>query len=424
MASISTLRPYRYASDRVADPGAVIAPPYDVVTADARRALLDRDRHNIVRLILPEDGDGRYDHAAHLLREWIEDGVLVREPRRALYAYSESFIDPRSGDQATRRGFIAAVMLEPFSAGIVLPHERTLSAPKADRLKLMRATRADLEPIFGIYADPSGDSLQRLATYDAAEPLIDATDADGARHRIVRIDDADAVDAFIGDLSGESILIVDGHHRYETALAYHAERVAAQDAPEAASTIMMFLAPTSDPGLIILPTHRVVHSLAEFDPDALLESLSEHFVVKFFTNLNEAIAALGATSELPALLLLTRGRVALARLRNSASLHEIVPADMPEPVRSLDVTVLHEYILGRLLGIDAEAQTQQRNIHYVKSDADAVAALDDSSVNLVVMMNATRLDQVEAVARSGSVMPQKSTFFYPKLASGLLINPL
>lgn len=433
MPRIAPFRPFRYNPARNADLGAVIAPPYDVVTPERRRQLLDADPHNVIQLILPE-GETGYEDAASMLASWIDRAVLVREPGPALYAYTQVFTHPFGGALTERRGVIAALALSPFESGEVLPHERTLKGPKADRLALMRSTRANLEAIFGVYRDPSAASSSRLEAIVEGPPIVDVEDSDGVRHRLWRVDDPAAIAAFESDLAAGPVFIVDGHHRYETALNYQrlmreqeaaegdgAERKTSASAPY--DSIMIFLAPTSDPGLLILPTHRVVHSLEAFSMESLLESLGEAFAIERRHDRAAALEAL-ASEPGPAYLLASRDGIWFARLRPEIDPARLVGGDVPAALTGLDVTILHDYILDRLLGVSAEAQAEQRNLDYVKSAADAFDAAAAERTQFVVLMNPTRMEQVEAVAESGSVMPQKSTYFYPKLASGLLFNPL
>jgi uncharacterized protein (DUF1015 family) len=429
MATIAPFNALRYNPEMIPDLGAVIAPPYDVISPEKRHMLLERDRHNVIRLILPEgDESTKYRRAGELFREWIASELLISDGEPAIYPYAQTFTHPATGQRIERRGFIARVGLEPFSAGVILPHERTLSGPKQDRLRLMETTDANLEAIFGIYRDSGNASTGRLAELmSSQEPLVRAVDSDGVEHRLWRAADRERIEGFAGDLRQNVIFIVDGHHRYETALNYRAARRAADPSlPEGSpiDSIMMFIAPTSDPGLLILPTHRIVHSIEGFDFQTLLDSLRQHFVVTEFSSPDEGVKRLPEHAERPAFLLLSGGRTILASVRDDLSPASIVEADLPEAVRELDVAILHEHILEQLLGISKEAQAEQRNLRYVKSTEEALAEAGNERTQLVVMMNPTRLDQVERVAESGEVMPQKSTYFYPKLASGLLFNPL
>jgi uncharacterized protein (DUF1015 family) len=425
MPSISTFAPLRFNPRAVPDLGAVIAPPYDVISEERRRQLLARDPHNFIRLILPEGTDEtRYATAALLFDEWQKANVLIREEGDALYLYTQAFDHPESGARVVRHGFISRVRLSPFSSGEILPHERTLSGPKADRLRLMEATNANLEPIFGVYRDPRGESARRLESLTAqSDPLIEATDADGVLHRIWRVT-GEAAESFARDLAASTVFIVDGHHRYETALNYQAAHGSSDGVERPIDSIMMFLAPMADPGLVILPTHRVVHSLASCDLGALVEQLREHFEITSVATGEEGLQLLAARTTTPSFLLLGGGQMVVASLREHTDIGALVDPSLPHSLAELDVTILHEYILERLLGISKDAQANQTNLRYVKSAEDAFAESRKGDVQLVAMMNATRLEQVERVAESGHVMPQKSTYFYPKLASGLLINPL
>ncbi|MBC8144922.1 MAG: DUF1015 domain-containing protein [bacterium] len=414
----------RFNPELVSNPGAVIAPPYDVISDERRSQLLRSDPNNFIRLILPEGNDDtRYQNAGELFAEWQRSKILVQESDAGLFLYTQSFNHPATRERIVRHGILARVRLSPFSDGEILPHERTLSGPKADRLKLMEATDANLEPIFGVYRDRSGASAQRLeALTKRDEPMIDATDADGVLHRVWRLVGPD-IEPFQQELATNTVFIVDGHHRYETALNYRNAR-GGTPGGRPIDSILMFIAPMADPGLIILPTHRVVHSLESFDFGSLVEKLRAHFVIATVATSEEGISRLQQNQMTPSFLLMGGGRMVVATLKSDADISEIVDPALPKGLSELDVTILHEFIIESLLGISKEAQASQTNLRYVKSNADAFAESLKPDVQLVVMMNATRLDQVERVAESGHVMPQKSTYFYPKLASGLLINPL
>lgn len=406
-----------------------MAPPYDVISTERLAELRRLHPNNITHLTLPEgEGAERYQRAGQILSEWLREHVLERRPAPAFYLYTQTFAHPESGEQITRHGFIGTLHLEPFSAGSVLPHERTLSGPREDRLSLMETTAANLEPIFGMYPDPENTSLELLQNaMESADLFIDVVDQGGVRHRMVEVTDAPTITALAGDVARQNVYIVDGHHRYETALNYRKMRRDAEpDLPEndPVDSIMIYLSPMSDPGLVILPTHRIIHSLPSFDFDSVLESLAPYFTVVPYDTPEEGFRHLRAVPETIALLLLVPGRQVLATLKPGTTGSDLVGADQPQAVAELDVSVLHHFLLERLLGIDRAAQEAQRNLHYAKSTADAIAALNKPGTQLVAAMNPPRFPQVQAVAGSGHVMPQKSTYFYPKLASGLLLNRL
>lgn len=423
MPAIAPFAPLRFtATDSQIDPGAVIAPPYDVISPAQRLALLASDPHNVIQLILPEgDGDAKYAAAGEVYRRWINEGVLVREQEPGLYPYTQTFRNPNDGTSVTRTGFICSLGLVPFSEGSVLPHERTLSGPKADRLKLMQATDANLEPIFGMYSDPDEASIERLRAIATSDtPMLDVTDPDGVRHQLWRTTDPATVAAFVDDLQASNIFIVDGHHRYETALNYR-EMMGEGTGRDG---IMIFLAPSSDPGLLILPTHRVVRDLPAFSFEALLAELEPNFSLTEYPDRASGHAALAATEPDIAYLLLRGDRTLLVRLRDGTDPATLVGTDVPTALATLDVTILHDYIFEKLLDMSRSSQADQQNLDYIKNTPDAFSAADLPTTEMVAMMNPPRLDQVESVASSGGVMPQKSTYFYPKLASGLLINDL
>ncbi|MGE3801974.1 MAG: DUF1015 family protein, partial [Candidatus Kapaibacterium sp.] len=346
----------------------------------------------------------------------------------ALYPYSQTFIHPDTGDEITRIGIISLLQLEPFDKGIVLPHERTLKGPREDRLRLMEETKANLESIFGMFPDPEQTGLETLRSFvSEVEPMMEVADESGTIHRVWEVTDND----FIGRLSEQidqvPVYIVDGHHRYVTALNYRDQwRATNPESTEAdlpVDYIMIYLTPMSDPGLVILPTHRVVHSLADFNAEQLFEKLSTHFDLTPVTSFEEGFTEL-AESDRTAFLFGTTDRSILAELKPEVSPADLVGEDVPPAVAELDVTILHSYIFDQLLGITPEAQELQKNLGYAKSQVDALNALEDEKTELVVGLNPTRFSQVERVANSSDVMPQKSTYFYPKLASGLTLNLL
>jgi uncharacterized protein (DUF1015 family) len=396
----------------------LVAPPYDVVSPADRAELEARSPYNIVRIDLPQ-GEDKYAKAARELRRWVEQGILRRDAAPALYRYHQVF-STGSGEH-TRKGFICRVRLRRFEEGVVLPHERTLSGPRLDRLELSRACRTNLSQVFGLYADPQGKVDVELASVESSAPAIEARLAPGVVHRIWRLTDSAAHQRIGAAMAEKKIYIADGHHRYETMLAIRDElRPQARSQRSSIEYGSMFLTGMEDPGLEILPTHRVVHGLAGFELDAFLTRLRKRFQV-------EAVEP-AAADKLRALLgkrersyLVASGdRLHLLSLRPGEE--RTVPG--PQVLRGLDVPILHALILEETLGIDRSAQERQTNLRYLK---DFQAALDEASrpgVQAAFLLNPTRIGQLKAVADAGEVMPQKSTFFYPKLASGLVLDPI
>ncbi len=440
MASIAPLTPLRYDLSRLSSGLAgVVAPPYDVISPDERAALAARDPHNVVRLILPEgEGDAKYANAAAILEAWRKDGVLIRDGKPAFYRYDQTFRPP-GGDAAataiTRRGFLALVQLAPYSTRDVLPHERTLSGPKEDRLKLFRATRTNLSPGFMLYRDPRGELDGPLESGDV---LTELATADGVHHVLAKVTERDAVHAIVEGVARSSLLIADGHHRYETALRYSEEISLANPNASARAEhrfFMVFLANGDDKNLVVFPTHRHVHSLPNFSFDDLLRHAEATFDVRRLPDgadaeaVRSAVATAGRTTS--AIAACARdGRVAVLSLRADVDLAKH-PAlgQRPEVLRKTDVAVLHSGILEHILGITPEAQAAKTNLWYPQDTRAALEKLRRSSDEreggqVLFVMNATPVAQVRSVAEAGEVMPQKSTFFFPKVLTGLAIHTL
>jgi uncharacterized protein (DUF1015 family) len=387
-----------------------------------------------VRLILPEgEGDAKYAHAASVLAAWQAAGVLFRDPEPAFYTYDQTFLPPEGGTKAiTRRGFLAGVRLVPFSERVVLPHERTLSGPKEDRLKLFRATRTNLSPGFMLYRDPGGALDGPL---DTGEIVTEFSTADGIHHVLAKVADEDALRAVVEGVRRSTLLIADGHHRYETALRYSQEVDASLKAPAPPLAehryFMTFLANGDDPNLVVFPTHRHVHSLATFSFDELLRRAAEVFEVQPLDRGADAPRVMSALQAArrpgrPSFVAAAGdGRVALFTLRTDVDLagHPEL-GKRPEVLRKTDVAVLHDGVLEHILGITPEAQAQKTNIWYPQDARAALAELRGGKGQALFLMNATPVADVRRVAEAGEVMPQKSTFFYPKVLTGLAIHTL
>jgi uncharacterized protein (DUF1015 family) len=441
MADIAPLRPLRFA---VPEMSSVVAPPYDVISPTERLDLMARSPHNVVRLILPDgEGDARYGQAATLLGAWRKEGVLVRDEQAAFYRYDQTFEPPGGGAKRTRRGFLALVRVVPFKDRVVLPHERTLSGPKEDRLKLFRATRTNLSPGFMLYRDPKRVLDGPLET---GEVVSTFTTLDGIEHRIAKVTAPDAIRTIVDHIGKSSLLIADGHHRYETALHYSQEI----DGAEASTTrpylprpehryFMSFLCNGDDPDLVVFATHRLVHSLPSFDWDEFLAKAGELFEVTPQTgDLKAAEARLSesgrGTTALLAVAAKNGGKgkngsrqpkMALLTLRSGLDLEKHPTlGQRPRVVRTTDVAVLHSGILEHMLGISLEAQVKKTNLAYLQDPKQGLAQLESGEGQVLFLMNPTPVAQVREVAEAGEVMPQKSTYFYPKVLTGLAIHTL
>ena len=434
------LRPFRalrFDPSSVGDLATVVAPPYDVIGPAERERLIARHPANVVRLDLPaeEIGDGpddRYRRAARTLAAWRSDGTLRKDPHPSIYVYEQSYRVPGSDAERTQRGYFARLRLEPFGAdGGILRHERTLSAPREDRYKLLRATGVNTSPVIGLFEDRSGGTAERLQAIAAGPPDVDLTDGDGVRHRLWSvIADGDGPAAVVAAAilaagAASPITIADGHHRYETALQYRDERRMTRSCEEdpAFDYLLVLLLEASAQQLTVLPTHRLVRGLGEEAAVRLVSSSSEWFDVQAVASGAELAAAfVGATTSggRGRLGLWTRAGGAILTARRAAFTPWLPPGG--EALRSLDVTLL-DVALQRLAGIDDEA-IQAGAVTYTKSAVDAISAVDpDTGIDAAFLLEPTPIASIEAVARDGDVMPQKSTYFYPKALTGLVINP-
>jgi uncharacterized protein (DUF1015 family) len=433
MADIQAFRAYRYDLGRVGTLSDVVAPPYDVIDAGLQQALYAKSPYNVIRLILNQDqpndseADNRYTRAARCLRDWQQDGVLVQDSARGLYVYHQEFaVESR---RYTRRGFMARVRLERFGEGRIYPHEETMSGPKADRLKLTRATAMNLSQIFGLYPDADGTVQARLDTAVARNVPLEAVDHLGVVSRLWPVTDQHVVSTVTGLMGPRSVFIADGHHRYETALRYLDERRAAGEVPDAdapTNFVLMMLVSMSDPGLIILPTHRLVFGLPDLNADRLRELLRQHFAVeaigqgeKAACNTWELIEADGG-QDLLGFGTVADGTWLTARLRSPQAMASLA-GEHSAAWRGLAVSVLHMLVLGKLLAEGLNARPECRYVHLVREVQDAVAA---RQCQLAVLVPPARMEHVEQIAGNLEKMPAKSTFFYPKLLSGLVFNPL
>ncbi|HLK93903.1 MAG TPA: DUF1015 domain-containing protein [Polyangia bacterium] len=429
MADIVPFRGLRYDPERVGDMSRVLAPPYDVI-GDAERAELEaRHPQNVVRIELPRgEGDARYAEAARLLGAWTTEGIVRAEAKPAFYVYEQQFALPQApGRLYTRRGFFAAVRLEPFERRVILPHEKTLAGPKEDRLKLMRATRTQTSPIFGLYRDADGGAREIVDAAAAAVPAVDATTADRVRHRLWRLAEPTAIAGLVRLLGEKQILIADGHHRYETLLGLGPELRALDYAAggAAADFAMMFLARAEDPGLLVLPTHRLVKNLPELDFAGLRAAAGAAFDITEGDEataeaIEERLGREGTAGVVFAVRVPGVERTTWFTLKSIVDLSALGPPAL----RKLDVTVLHGVILGPILGIDAAAMESQSYLGYTHDTAEAMARVAAGEAQAAFFMNATKVEEVLAACEAGFVLRQKSTYFQPKLATGLVMYGL
>ncbi len=435
MAEIAGFRGLLYDPSRV-EMDSVLAPPYDVIDDAGREQLAKHDK-NCVRIILPkvdEPGDAKYQHAHDLMTQWSEQGIFVRDARPAIYRYHQVYQHAELGEApVTRRGFIAAVRLHDFDEHVILRHERTLKGPKIDRLKLWEATSAHLSQIFTLYSDPSSAIDANFASAESAPADLDGTTEDGTRHLLWRVSDPKVIAKVSEQMADKNLYIADGHHRYETMLALRDRKLAANPSAAPRSSVrfgMMFLANIDDPGLVVLPTHRMIHSLAELDVSALRTRLQVYFDLRDVEGALDQAALVRkelaeAAKRGPSFGMMVPGHsgMCILTLKADADLGKAGLTGSKETL-ALDVTLLHELVLDRGLGITREHQEAQTNIEYFKDTQKALDARAKGQGQLLFLMNATLVSQVVAVYDADEVMPQKSTFFYPKIASGMVFNPI
>ncbi len=461
MADIIPFRGLRYSE--LSGLSRLVAPPYDIISPQYRRELYARDPHNVVRVDfgMPEDGDSegnnQYTRAAKNLGRWLGDGVLKREGKPALYLYEIEYETP-SGEKKTMRGFICLLKLEEWDKGIVLPHEGTLKGPKADRFELLKAASASASQVFALYSDPEKKISRLLASAvrsEAGLPAlpVEAIDDDGSRHRLRVVTDTETIDAVRRAMTGKKIFIADGHHRYETALAYRdyrraeaagqseAGRPAAWTGEEGFNFFPVFLSNMDENGLTILPTHRLILDAGNLTLDDVLERSSRYFKIKRFPFLPEnedearagflrSLAEAGKDSPHEA------GRPAfgfcwdsapcyyLLTLKDMDAVSRLHGHNRSETYCNLDVTILHSLIVENALGIDTDKISSSQPVQFEKDSERAIDRVASGEFAMCFLLNPTKVGEVKKIALAREIMPQKSTYFYPKLLTGLVIADL
>lgn len=433
MAEIQAFRAFRYDLGRIGALSDVVAPPYDVIDPALQDKLYSRSPHNVVRLILNKDtpndteANNRYTRAAQTLRDWQNEGILVQDSARALYVYHQEF--EVEGRRFTRKGFMARVRLEKFGQGKIYPHEETMSGPKEDRLKLTRATNMNLSQVFGLYPDEEGAAQAQLdAAIERSLPL-EATDHLGVTSRLWPVTNQQVTSAVTGLLGPKPVFIADGHHRYETALRYLEERRQAgevRSADAAPNFVLMMLVRMNDPGLVILPTHRLVAGLGELRSESLARILRPHFEVEttgsgptaarhtwelIETDGGQDILGFGTVAD---------GAWHIARFK-SPELMAKLATEHSRAWQGLAVSILHKVVLEKLLPEAGQGAPRCHYVHLLREATDSIAARD---CQLAVLVPSAEMTHVEQIAGNLEKMPPKSTYFYPKLLSGLIFHSL
>jgi len=414
MADVQPLRALHYDLAEVGSLDAVAAPPYDVIDPEQRERLAARSPYNVVRVDLPEGDPDPYAEAAAIFARWQEEGALVRDDEPALWTLTQDYTGP-DGRRLTRRGVFARVRVEDYGPGRIRPHERTHPGPKEDRLRLTRATKANLSPIFSLYDDPGGATASVLL---AAEPFGEQTDDDGTVNRLARVGDPAAIAAFQRALEPAELLIADGHHRYETARVY-ADEVGGEGEHR---YVLMCLVALQDSGLTVFPTHRLIRDTTPQSQEALANTLRALFAIE---EIDQADLR-PPDGDGP----LTMGyidshfkRAFRLTLKDQASADEAL-AGMPEAYRHLDTAVLEALVLNGPLGLSEDDIAHLKGLGYSRTDDEALQLVLSGEYDAAFFLRSTPIEQVRAIAAAGVNMPPKSTYFFPKVPTGLLFNPL
>lgn len=425
MAEIKGYKGLRFNCEKAGKIEELVCPPYDIISDQQREEYIKTNPHNIIRLELPK-GDHKYNKAAEILNDWLEKGILVKEDKPAIYIYEEEFT--AYGERKAIKGIICRVKLEEFSKGIILPHEFTLSKAKEDRLNLMKATNCNFSQIYSLYMDGGKNTLGKIDSLSKSEPDIQLQDNDNVTHRMWIIKDEKAIADICSDFTDRKLYIADGHHRYETALNYRnylREQGLAKEG-DACDYQMMMLVDMEHPGLVVFPTHRLVRNLDSFNAERVIDGCKEYFDVTEHSDIN--------TIESTLMELYNQGKKAYAFYCGGSSYKLLVLKDtniikklLPNAstaTQQLDVTILHTLILEKIFGIDAENMAKQINLTYTKIFDEAISSVQQGNSQCAFILNPTRVSEIREVASNGEKMPQKSTYFYPKMITGLVMNQL
>ena len=423
MAEIRPFRALRFDTEKAGKIEELVCPPYDIISEVQRQGYLEENENNIIRLELPK-GEEPYKTAGEVLKKWLDSGILKQDSEEAVYIYEEEF--SINGIHAKFKGCIVRVKIEEFSKGVVLPHEETLSKAKEDRFNLMKATNCNFSQIYSLYMDSEHKIISRLDKLSECKPEIELTDGDEVTHRLWIVTDKDEIKAVCEDFADKKLYIADGHHRYETALNYrnYCRENGIGDGGE--DYVMMMLVDMEHDGLVVLPTHRLVRDLASFDKEKILSDCREYFEVTEESDVNKAESKLKELYD--------EGKKAFAFysggngydllvLKDENVIAELLP-EKSKASQGLDVTVLHTLVLEKIFGIDAENMAKQINLTYTRLFDEAVESVKTGKAQCSFILNPTRVTEIRDVAAAGEKMPQKSTYFYPKLITGLVMNKL
>jgi uncharacterized protein (DUF1015 family) len=407
MAVVTSFRGFRYNPEKIESLKKVLAPPYDVINPEEQEELYGVSPYNVVRLILSKcEGEQKYIKAGETFRDWIAEEILIQDAEPSIYPYHQEF--DLDGRKIKRRGFIATVRIEDFSSKIILPHERTFPTPKVDRLKLTLACTANLSPVFSIYSDPEGSIEKAIDEYIDDEPLIDSLYKDGVRNKLWKISDRDLLSKIKTTMSDFNLLIADGHHRYETALEYRnlqKNNSGTGSGERPYEYVMMYLSRAEDEGLLINPTHRVLRNIASLDLEDFIKKIGERFYIKRI-DFKEAVSSMGR-------------REFIILSKDTENVFKVSPKTLyPESFKNLAVMLLHNVVLREII------TEEKSEMLYTKSIKEVSELVKSGQYILgFILPPLTALDIFEVVL-ADEKLPPKTTYFYPKILSGLVFNPL
>jgi uncharacterized protein (DUF1015 family) len=433
VAKITPFQGIRYNQAKLNKLDEVVTPPYDIISPAEQEGFYQRHHLNVIRLELgktfPSDTekDNRYTRAANTFSKWLQEEILLLDPKPALYLYQQEFaID---GTYITRSGFFARVELTGYDQGVVLPHEETMPKHIRDRLELMQASRANFSPIFGLYNEPEGKIIDLLTSkLNLHEPDAIAKDQFDVVHKLWVVNNPETINSVVEIFAPLQVFIADGHHRYETALQFRQQL--GENDTSGANYVMMVLVNLADPGLIVFPTHRLINNLENVNQDILLKKLNPYFEVKPVPletgNIQHFITRLGEAGKNRQVFGLFAGgdEGYLLTLRQNIKPSEFALPGTNRDLANLDVSVLHNIILENILGIGSNERASELNLTYTRSAMEAYSQASQGQHQFAFFLNPTKISEVTSIAQAGDKMPQKSTYFYPKLITGLVINAL
>ena len=416
MAEIKAFKGMRYTS-AAGDLNALVCPPYDIISDSQREKYIEENPCNIIRLELPKGGDERYKEAGKTLKDWLDKEILSCDKEDSIYVYEMLF--SANGVRNRLKGFVSLVKLVEFTEGIVLPHEETLSKAKEDRFNLMSETFCNFSQIYSLYMDEDGSAYNIIDGCSKGTPDMEVKDPDGTVHRMWKVSDSGVINSVTEAFKDKKLYIADGHHRYETALNFHRKH-----GTESSGYIAMMLVNMENKGLVVFPTHRIVKNLENFSAEKVIEDCKPYFDIAEAPGEERMQAALNKFYDegKKAFAMYTGyGKCYVMTLKDEGAVKKLLP-EMSEAYCGLDVTVLHSLVLERILGIDKENMANQKNLTYTRSRQEALEAVDMDGADCSFILNPTKVSEIRDVAAAGEKMPQKSTYFYPKLITGLVMN--